>query len=262
MTSRFDGRVALIVGGGGGMGKATALRLAAEGATIVVADISQELADRAAAEVVGTGSKAIGMVLDVTREDDVVRTCDRVADEFGRLDVMVYSAGIKSKPLPAIDFSTQEWDRILAVNLHGAFWCAREAAKHMVRAGRGSIVLVSSINALRVVPGALAYNAAKAAVLSLAQTLAVELAKRGVRANAIAPGQVDSPFTQGEALLPANRQVRIDGIPMGRYGTVDEIAATIAFLASDDAAYVTGQTILIDGGRYVMQHKAGFPLAT
>jgi glucose 1-dehydrogenase len=259
---RFEGRVALIMGGGGGMGKASALRLAAEGASVVAADISKDLADTAAAEINNNGGKARGATLDVTNEDDIIRVCNRVVEEFGHLDVMVYAAGIKSKPVPAVDFPTQEWERVFAVNLTGAFWGAREAAKHMVRGGRGSIVLISSINAMRVVPGAVAYNAAKAAVVSLAQSFGVELAKRGVRTNAIAPGQVDTPFTQGEGLLPENRRVRIDGIPMGRYGTADEMAATIAFLASDDAAFITGQTILVDGGRFAMQHRAGFPIVT
>jgi NAD(P)-dependent dehydrogenase (short-subunit alcohol dehydrogenase family) len=255
---RFENRVAVVIGGGGGMGKATALRLSAEGAKVVVADTNAPTIDATVAEVSALGGMAKGAVLDATQEKEVAAAFKTIADEYGQLDVMVYSAGIKSKPVPAVDFDLTEWNRIFGVNLTGAMFCAREAGRAMGQSG--SMVIISSINAFRMVPGALAYNSSKAAVLGLTQTFAIELAHKGVRVNAIAPGQIDTPKVQGEALRPENRQVRESGIPMRRFGRTDEIAAAVAFLASDDASYITGHTLIVDGGRLVLQHRVGFPI--
>jgi NAD(P)-dependent dehydrogenase (short-subunit alcohol dehydrogenase family) len=258
---RFEGQVAFITGGGGGIGKATALRLCAEGATVVVADFVKELADKAAEEVKAKGGTALAITLDVGVEQDVISACDDVIKKYGRLDVMVCGAGARSSgAFPVVEFSAEEWAKVLAVNLMGAFFPAQAAAKHMVKAGKGSIVTISSINAIRAVPGAVAYNAAKAGVISMTQTFAVELARRGVRVNTVAPAQIETPLTAGH--IGEKRTTREEGIPMGRFGKAEEVASAIAFLASDDASFITGHTLLVDGGRMVMQHKAGFPLAT
>lgn len=259
--SRFEGQVVFITGGGGGIGKATALRFSSEGAIVVVADSSKDLAEAAANEVLARGGKAIPITLDVTAEHEVSAACDSVFEAQGRIDVMVCGAGIRSGGnYPVVDFETAEWNKVMAVNLTGVFYPARYAARRMKEAGRGAIVTISSINAIRAVPGAVAYNAAKAGVISLTQTFAVELAKHGVRVNTVAPAQIETPLTAGH--VGEKRRIREEGIPMGRFGKAEEVAAAIAFLASDDASFITGHTLLVDGGRHVMQHKAGFPLAT
>jgi NAD(P)-dependent dehydrogenase (short-subunit alcohol dehydrogenase family) len=258
---RFEGQVVFITGGGGGIGRATALRFSSEGATVAVADSSRDLAEAAANEVTARGGKAIPIVLDVGVEQEVNAACDSIFDAYGRIDVMVCGAGIRSGGnFPVVDFETAEWNRVMAVNLTGAFYPARCAARRMKAAGRGAIVTISSINAMRAVPGAVAYNAAKAGVISITQTFAIELAPHGVRVNSVAPAQIETPLTAGH--VGEKRRIREEGIPMGRFGKADEVAGAIAFLASDDASFITGHTLLVDGGRHVMQHRAGFPLAT
>jgi 3-oxoacyl-[acyl-carrier protein] reductase len=255
---RFQDQVVFITGGGGGIGKAAALRLSSEGARVAISDYSPELAEAAVQEVKAQGGTAIALTVDVGSQqavEDAVKTTIR---EFGRLDVMVCGAGIRtSKPLSVLDSTTEEWNKVLEVNLLGAFYPARAAAQHMADAGKGSIVTISSINALRAAPGSVAYNSAKAAVISMTQTFAIELARRGVRINTVAPAQIDTPLTA--AITSEKRKIREEGIPLGRFGKPEEVAAAIAFLASDDASFITGHTLLVDGGRYVMQHKFGFP---
>jgi meso-butanediol dehydrogenase / (S,S)-butanediol dehydrogenase / diacetyl reductase len=258
---RFEGQVALITGGGGGIGKATALRLASEGARIVVTDYNREFADAAAKEVTASGAKAIAITLDVGDSKAVDDACARAVKEYGRLDVVVCAAGIRaSKPLAAADHTHEEWQKVLDVNLLGAFYPASAGTRYMVAAGKGSVVFLSSINALRAAPGQVAYNAAKAAVISMTQTFAIELARRGVRVNAVAPAQIDTPLTA--MITGEKRTMREEQIPIGRFGRPEEVAAAIAFLASDDASFITGTTLLVDGGRYAMQHRHNFPFAT
>lgn len=259
--SRFQDQVVFITGGGGGIGKATALRFSAEGATVIVTDYSAELAETAAREVNDKGGKAVAVTLDVSNEADVIAACDKAVADFGRLDVMVCGAGIRSSgAFPVVEFTTEEWNKVLAVNLMGAFYPARSAAQYMKKAGKGAIVTISSINAIRAVPGAVAYNAAKAGVTSMTQTFAIELARHGIRVNTVAPAQIETPLTAGH--IGEKRTIREEGIPMGRFGKAEEVASAIAFLASEDASFITGHTLMVDGGRLAMQHKFGFPLAT
>jgi NAD(P)-dependent dehydrogenase (short-subunit alcohol dehydrogenase family) len=258
---RFEGQVALITGGGGGIGKATALRLASEGARIVVTDYNREFAEAAVKEVVASGGKAMALTLDVGDPKAVDAACSAAVTEYGRLDVVVCAAGIRaSKPLAAADHTFAEWEKVLEVNLLGAFYPASSGSRHMVSVGKGSIVMLSSINAVRAAPGQVAYNAAKAAVISMTQTFAIELARRGVRVNAVLPAQIDTPLTA--MITGEKRTMREEQIPIGRFGKPEEVAAAIAFLASDDASFITGTTLLVDGGRFAMQHRHNFPFAT
>jgi NAD(P)-dependent dehydrogenase (short-subunit alcohol dehydrogenase family) len=255
MTSRFHGKVAVVTGGGGGIGKATALALAAEGASIGIVDFKADLADAAAREVQKQGGKAAAFAIDVADEAAVEKTCAAVTEQYGSLDVMVCAAGLLlDRGVPGVDYALSDWDRLLNVNLLGTLLCARSAARRMLAQRGGSIVTVASINALRAVPGAVAYNAAKAGVVSITQTLAIELAKSNIRVNCVAPAQIETPMTAKYKTMPEQKKIRAAGIPMGRFGKPEEVANAIAFLASDEASFINGHTLLVDGGRNIMQH--------
>jgi 3-oxoacyl-[acyl-carrier protein] reductase len=170
---------------------------------------------------------------------------DRVVGEFGRLDVLFANAGI-AHSAPFLDHPEAQWQRVLRVNLTGVFLCCQAAARQMVKQGGGRIITVASINGFRGVENLVGYNAAKAGVIELTRTMAVELAEQGITANAIAPAQIDTRLTRG--LSGDARQRRIERIPMGRFGQPEEVARAALFLASDDASYVTGHTLAVDGG--------------
>jgi NAD(P)-dependent dehydrogenase (short-subunit alcohol dehydrogenase family) len=236
---RLSGRVAAITGGALGIGRATALTFAEEGATIALGDVQIEAAETVAQEIRGRGGKAIAVGLDVGDAAQVQAFVDRVAEVFGRLDVMFANAGI-AHSAPFLEHPEAQWHRVLRVNLTGVFLCCQAAARQMVKQGGGGrIITTASIN----VAG---YNAAKAGVIELTRTMAVELAQHRIAVNAIAPAQIDTRLTR--SLPEGARRRRVERIPMGRFGEPDEVARVALFLASDDASYVTGHTLAVDGG--------------
>ena len=242
---RLAGRVAAITGGALGIGRATALAFAEEGATVVLGDIETEAAEAVAREISGSGGKALAVGVDVGDAAQVQAFVDRVVAEFGRLDVMFANAGI-AHSAPFLDHPEAQWNRVLRVNLTGVFLCCQAAARHMVKHGGGRIITVASINGFRGVENLVGYNVAKAGVVELTRTMAVELAHHHITVNAIAPAQIDTRLTRG---LPADaRRRRVERIPMGRFGEPEEVARAALFLASDDASYVTGHTLAVDGG--------------
>jgi len=242
---RLQGRVAAITGGALGIGRATARLFAAEGAAVAIGDIDAAGADLVAKEIRGGGGRALAVGVDVGDTGQVQAFVDRVVAEHGRLDVMFANAGI-AHSAPFLEHPEVEWHRVLRVNLSGVFFCCQAAARQMVRQGGGRIIATASINGFRGVENLVGYNVAKAGVIELTKTLAVELAKHHIAVNAIAPAQIDTRLTR--SLPEEARRRRVDRIPMGRFGDVDEVARAALFLASDDASYVTGHTLAVDGG--------------
>jgi NAD(P)-dependent dehydrogenase (short-subunit alcohol dehydrogenase family) len=242
---RLQGRVAAITGGALGIGRATTRLFAAEGATVAIGDVDVAGADAVAKEIVGGGGRALAVGVDVGEANQVQAFVDRIVAEHGRLDVMFANAGI-AHSAPFLEHPEAQWHRVLRVNLTGVFHCCQIAARQMVRQGGGRIIATASINGFRGVENLVGYNVAKAGVIELTKTMAVELAKHGILVNAIAPAQIDTRLTQ--TLPEEARQRRVARIPMGRFGDVDEVARAALFLASDDAAFITGHTLAVDGG--------------
>lgn len=241
MTGRFAGRKVLVTGGASGIGAACCRLFAAEGAAVTVADRRADGARSIADEVGGRAAE-----VDVRDAAAVDRAVRDAAEAMGGLTDLVNNAGVgAAKPL--LDYTDKDWALLVGVNLTGTFHLIRAAAPVMLAAGGGSIVNNASLTALRPTRGEGPYSAAKAAVVNLTQTAALELAPT-VRVNAVAPGMVRTPLTEVVVANDAWRAAAESGTPLGRIGTADEVAEVIAFLASDAASYVTGQTVVVDGG--------------
>jgi len=243
---RLDTKVAVITGGALGIGRATARLFAAEGATVALGDLDAAGAEKVAREIVEHGGRALARPLDVGDAGQVNDFFTAVVAQYGRVDVLVANAGI-AHSAPFLEHPEAQWHRVLRVNLTGVFLTCQAAARQMVtQGGGGRIISIASINAFRGVENLVGYNAAKAGVVELTKTMAVELAQHGITVNAIAPAQIDTRLTR---TLPEDaRQRRVERIPLGRFGEPEDVAKAALFLASDDAHYVTGHTLPVDGG--------------
>jgi NAD(P)-dependent dehydrogenase (short-subunit alcohol dehydrogenase family) len=254
---RLDGKVAIVTGGASGFGRATALRFAQEGARVVVVDLDEPRGAAVVDEVKGAGSDGRLLIGDVSQLEVAQEAVTVAVDELGRLDVLVNNAGIvQGDDRDTWDTTEEKWDRVLQVNLRSVFVCSKAAIPAMLESGGGSIVNVASI-AASVCTGGAAYAASKGAILSYTRHTARELARRGVRMNAVSPGFMRTPMTTGEreGLDEAAQEERVAGfashLPMKRMGAMDDIADAILFLASDEASYITGQEVIVDGGYVV-----------
>jgi len=243
--SGLTGKVALITGGAQGIGLAIATALHQAGAVVVVGDLDEAKAKEAAA---GLGGEASSIRLNVADEQDVKRVMTQLIAERQRIDILVCNAGITRDGL-LLRMKPEDWDAVLAVNLHGTFYCIKQALPAMTKQRYGRIVTISSIVGVMGNAGQANYAASKAAVIGLTKSIAREYAGRNVTANAVAPGFIDTAMTQ--KLSDTVKQQLLDQIPLARLGTPQDIAAAVKFLVSDDAAYITGQVLHVNGGMWM-----------
>jgi NAD(P)-dependent dehydrogenase (short-subunit alcohol dehydrogenase family) len=242
---RIEGKTAVITGAGSGIGRATALRFAAEGAKVIVADVTG--AEDETAKTIG--ANAVAIHADVSKSSDVRSMIDAARSHFGRLDVIFNNAGIEGEQAPTADCSEENFDRVISVNLRGVFLGMKYAIPLMIESGGGSIINNASVAGLVGFPGIPAYCASKGGVIQLTKTAAIEYATQNIRVNAICPGVIWTPmvqrFTAGSAAAEAAFRATE---PVGRFGTPEEIAAMALFLASNESSFVTGAALPVDGG--------------
>ncbi len=244
----FKGQVAIITGGGRGIGRAIAEGLAKKGVNLAIVDIDSDMAVKTASDLSALDIKAIGMRLDVSNAEDVKKVFSEIRKEFGRIDILINNAGITRDGL-MIRMKDEDWDTVIAINLRGVFLCSREAIKDMSQRRYGRIVNVSSVAAFMGNPGQANYSASKAGIVGLTKTAAKEYASRGITVNAVAPGFITTAMTD---VLPENVKEEIKKlIPLGRFGSVEDVSNAVIFLASPDSGYITGQVIHVNGGMYM-----------
>lgn len=246
MNYGFEGKVALVTGASGGIGRATALAFAQSGASVVVSDVNDAGGEETAALITAAGGKAVFQHCNVANGDEVKALVARAVSEYGRLDFAHNNAGINN--MGANEYDDDVWDRAIAINLSGVMYCMREEAEVMLKQGKGAIVNTASINGLVGNGAQPGYCATKHGVVGLTRHGALRWAAAGIRVNAVCPGVIETPMTAPLAANPDMRKI-LDGMtPMGRMGKAEEIASAVLWLCSDQASFVTGHPMVIDGG--------------
>jgi NAD(P)-dependent dehydrogenase (short-subunit alcohol dehydrogenase family) len=246
---KLEGKIALVTGAGSGIGQAIALLLAKEGADIAVNDIDKPSAEATSLRIVRMGRRAIAIQADVANAQEVGSMVSRTIDELGGAHILVNNAGIPHFG-PVIEEQTAEqWDRVVAVILRGTYLCSRRVGQWMASHGGGKIVNISSVSGLVGSPALAAYGAAKAGVINFTRSLAADWGKYKINVNAIAPGVIDTPLTRRTIAAWSTREQISERIPLGRMGTPEDVANAALFLVSEEASYVTGVTLPVDGGR-------------
>jgi NAD(P)-dependent dehydrogenase (short-subunit alcohol dehydrogenase family) len=247
---RLDGKVALITGGASGMGRVAASLFAAEGAKVVLADVADEAGRQAAKEIEAAGGESTYVHADVSNEGDARAMVEAAVERFGALHVLYNNAGVMLADDGSVDSTDASvWDRTLDINVKGVAFGCKHGIPAMIASGGGSIVNVASFVAwMGAATSQTAYTASKGAVLSMTREIAVEYARRGIRCNALCPGPIDTPLLAELLSDPARRQRRFVHIPMGRLGQAEELAKAALFLASEESSYMTGASLIVDGG--------------
>ena len=253
--TRLAGKCAVVTGAANGIGLACARRLAADGAAVALADVNAELGEAAAKQLREEGARAIFVATDVTQRAAIEALVNRAVDEYGRLDVMLNNAGV-ALTASVLEMSDEIFDRVLSTNLRSAFIGTQLAARQMVSSGRGGVIInMSSVNALLAIPGLAAYACSKGALNQLTKVAAIELAPHNIRVVAIGPGTILTDLAKQSVMGDdAARRKILARTPIGRAGEPEEVASVASFLASDDASYITGQTIYPDGGRLALNY--------
>jgi NAD(P)-dependent dehydrogenase (short-subunit alcohol dehydrogenase family) len=250
VSGRLAGRRALVTGAGGALGRASALRFAREGAAVAVVDIGAEAAEETVRLVREEGGTAVALVADVAEEVQVARAVEEAVAALGGLDLLFNNAGVMPhQDVSLLDADLDLWRQIMGINLHGTVLCSKYAVPHLTDAGGGAVVNMSSflVDMGCTVPQD-AYAASKGAIASLTRSMAVQFGARGIRCNALAPGPILTPHVEHFFPDPEARALRLARIPLGRFGRPDDVAGLACFLASDDAAWLTGQVVTLDGG--------------
>ncbi len=244
--NRFTGKVTFVTGAASGIGKATAVAFASEGARVAIIDRTEEALRQTAKAVEDAGGELLVIACDISKPEQVEAAVARTVETFGRLDVAFNNAGVENKAAPVADIELDEWDRILGINLRGTFVCMKHELAQMLRQGGGVVVNTSSGAGIRGVAGGSAYAASKHAIIGLTKSAALDYAKSNIRVNAVLPGNIETPmmdrFTGGDI------QKAIDLEPVGRLGKPEEIAEAVLWMSSDLGAFVTGAAISVDGG--------------
>lgn len=250
-TMRFEGKTAIVTGGAGGIGTAICQRLAGEGAFVVVTDTNSENAEKVAADISANGGAAVAMPVDISKENECTVLIEKVFSMRGQIDVLVNNAGIMRRG-NILDISVQDWNDLFAVNINSMFHLCRAALPHMIAGGGGAIVNTASQWGLYPAPNCIGYNVSKAAVAAFSQNLARDYAPHNVRVNAVCPGEIHTPMLEAGAKRSGRTIADLDAlVPFGRVGRPDEVAALVAFLASEEAAFMCGSLVEITGAQPV-----------
>lgn len=245
-SNRFPAKIAFVTGAASGLGRATAVAFAAEGARVAIVDRTEDALRQTADAIKGAGGEVLVIACDVSMPQQVEAAIARTVETFGRLDIAFNNAGVENKPTPLAEIELNEWDRILNINLRGTFVCMKHELAQMLKQGGGVVINTSSGAGIRGVPGGSAYAASKHAIIGLTKSAALDYAKWNIRVNAVLPGNIETPmmdrFTGGDI------QKAIDLEPVGRLGKPEEIAEAVLWMSSDLGAFVTGASISVDGG--------------
>ncbi len=249
MAGKLEDKVCVITGGSLGIGRGTAKECAAEGGRVAVLDIHVEGGERTVGEIREAGGSAIFIETDVSRAGEVQAAVERVVEEYGKIDVLVNAAALQVQAPVLTEVAEEEWDTVMDINLKGPFLCSKYVIPEMLKRGRGAIVNVSSSVVLRGSTFSLPYAVSKAGMIQLTKTTSSQFCEQGIRVNSVIPGLVDTPGAQGVEGKAGIFDEVAAGIPVGRAGQPEDIAKLVVYLVSDDAAYVSGTAVVIDGGR-------------